>query len=137
VNRPQNDCSWLQISTAQPGYAGDVVTLVARISRTRCGRDILTKIRASGQVVKIEKPAAPTRPANAWARLDTATPSAILIAFDPADWRARTGRWAGDAVLLGLLCEAHALAIGAEGTDVVSAVVEAYLGERSPSPASA
>jgi len=137
VNRPLNDHSWLQISTAQPGYAGDVVTLVARISRTRCGRDVLAKLRDSGQVVKIGKPASPTRPANAWAHRDTTTPSAILVAFDPADWRARAGRWAGDAVLLGLLCEAHALAIGAEPTDVTSAAVEAYLGERAPSPASA
>jgi hypothetical protein len=133
VSRAPNDSIWLQISALHPGYAGDVVTLVARISRTRCGRNILEKIRASGQVIMVEKPATPTQPANAWASVHATRPSTISIFFDPADWRLRAGRWAGDAVLFSLLGEAYAMAIGAEPADITSAAVEAYLQERTSS----
>ncbi|MBV9785214.1 MAG: hypothetical protein JO264_15495 [Acidisphaera sp.] len=89
------ESSWLQIDTPEAGYAGSVVTLVARIARTQSGRAILEGIRASGGRVKIEKPTL-TDPPNATVGREPAvkrpapenagvTPD-CYIGFDPEDW---------------------------------------------------
>ena len=138
--------NWLQIDTPQAGYAGSVVTLVARISRTPSGRTVLEGIRASGRVVRIEKP----DPPNAWTRSRDAWTAAgvdVVIAFDPADWLNPAQRGPGsqgpqpaDLVLSGRLEDALAMVSSAgpfreppeEQGATVSAALQAYAREHAP-----
>jgi hypothetical protein len=142
--------SWLQIDTPEAGYAGAVVTLVARISRTPSGRAILEGIRASGKVVRIEKPDPPTNPPNAWTRRRDARTVAgvdVVIAFDPADWPNPAQRGPGtqgpqpaDLVMFGRLEDALAMVSGGgppreppdEQGATVSTALQAYARERTP-----
>lgn len=89
------ESAWLQIDTPpEPGYAGSVVTLVARIARTASGRAILEGIRDSGGSVKIERPAL-TDPPNATVGRESSAPRPAPdgsakpdwhIGFHPQDW---------------------------------------------------
>jgi hypothetical protein len=144
--------NWLQIDTPEAGYASGVVTLVARISRTPSGRAVLGGIRASGRVVRIEKPDPPTDPPNAWTQLrDAGTPAGVdvVIAFDPADWPNPAQHGPGlqapqpaDIVLFGRLEDALAMVSDANSlreqlekqSATGSAALQAYARERAPTP---
>jgi len=137
------DSSWLRIATPEAGYAGGVVTLVARISRTASGRRVLEAIRDSGRTVRIDKPELPTDPPNAWTRRgDSALDEAadVVIEFDPADWPqpGRPDPTAPDVVLFDLLEAAARMAgghdDGAARADAASPAMDAYLRERAPRP---
>jgi hypothetical protein len=65
----RSQSAWLTIATPGLGYAGNVASLVASISRTRSGRTLLERLRASGSPIRIERPSPQTNPPNAWARL--------------------------------------------------------------------
>jgi hypothetical protein len=143
ARRVAADSAWLQIATPEAGYAGSVVTLVARISRTASGRRVLEAIRDSGRTVRIDKPDPPTDPPNAWTRRrDSALGEAadVVIEFDPADWPqpGRPDPTAPDVVLFDLL-EAAARMVGGDDdgavrADAASPAMEAYLRERAPRP---
>jgi hypothetical protein len=135
------ESTWLQIDTPEAGYAGSVVTLLARISRTPSGRAILERLRASGASVKIERPNPPTDPPNAWTRpLPSDSGHAILIAYDPADWPSPSpvGAPPEDVVLFGRLEDALALATDAQpqshDNGSTSPAMCAYLRERKGAP---
>jgi hypothetical protein len=134
---------WLQIDTPEAGYAGSVVTLVARIARTPSGRAILEGIRASGCNVKIERPDPPTDPPNAWVRPRDPhgrTGMEIVIAYDPADWPSpvQLGSLPSDLVLFGLFEDALMMATGAERPNEpgagASPAMEAYMRQRAATP---
>jgi hypothetical protein len=111
--------SWLRIDTSTPGYAGRIVPIVAEIARTPSNRPILEGIRASGSIVKIERPAA-TEPPNAWVIPDDLAAAAngsgcgSTIFFDPANWPRPGDPRSPQSVeiLLGLFREAHLFASG-------------------------
>jgi hypothetical protein len=136
-HRPK--AQWLLIDAPEPGYAGSVANLVASIARTRSGRTVLERIRASGIPVRIERPTPRTDPPNAWARLRHAgdTGAGMIIAYDPVDWPNPTQRDAPakDVVLFRLFEHVLALASGTAPSDItepsVSAMMEAYLRERN------
>jgi hypothetical protein len=135
----RSQSEWLTIATPGPGYAGSVASLVAGISRTRSGRTLLERLRASGCPIRIERPSPPTNPPNAWARLRNAgsVDAGIVVAYDPADWPNPTQQDAPakDMVLLRLFEHALALASGTASSVTtepsVSATMEAYLRERN------
>jgi len=135
----QPNPQWLLIDAPGPGYAGSVASLISGISRTRTGRTLLERLRASGCPVRIERPSPPTNPPNAWARLRDAgnIGAGIVVAYDPADWPnpAQRDAPAKDVVLFRLFEHALALASGTASPDAaeltVSTTMEAYLRERN------
>jgi hypothetical protein len=137
------DSMWLRIDSPAAGYASSVVTVVARISRTRSGRAILEHLRASGGSFKIERPDPPTDPRNAWIRRREAIDGGgteIVIAYDPADWPnpAQLDQRPSDEVLFGLFEDALMMATGAEVPNEpragASPALEAYVGDRTAPP---
>ncbi len=138
VERRRGGTDFIHIDAPEPGYAGSIASLIARIARTSSGRVLLKNLGASGSTIRIGKPDPPTKPPNAWAQLrgrDVAEP-AILIAYDPADWPNLMGGDATsrDIVLFRLLVDAAMMAVGIkppEDTDPAgSPDVAAYLLER-------
>jgi len=132
---------WLQIDSSVAGYASSVVTVVARISRTRSGQAILDRLRASGGSFKIEPPDPPTDPPNAWTRRRDAIDGSgmeIVIVYDPADWPspAQLDSRPSDVVLFGLFEDAITMATGAAFPDQpgagASPAMEAYMRDRPP-----
>jgi hypothetical protein len=131
------ESQWLKIARPEAGYAGSVVTLVARVSRTPSGRAVLESIRDSGSVVGIEKPEVPTDPPNAWTERRAATTMAgvdVVICFDPADWPSpiEPEPRPADVVMFELLEAAARMASGEGADGDVSPARQAYLRERGP-----
>jgi hypothetical protein len=135
----EHNPQWLLIDAPGPGYAGSVASLVASISRTRSGRTLLERLRASGSPIRIERPSPQTNPPNAWARLRNTGDigAGIVVAYDPANWPNPTQRDAPakDVVLFRLFEHALALASGTASSEAaeptVSAMMESYLRERN------
>jgi hypothetical protein len=135
----RSQSEWLTIDAPGPGYAGSIASLVASISRTRSGRTLLERLRASGSPIRIERPSPQTNPPNAWARLRNTgdVRAGIVVAYDPADWPNPTQHDAPpkDAVLYRLFEHALALASGTASSEAVeptvSAMMETYLRERN------
>jgi hypothetical protein len=117
---------------------------INRIRASAAGRAVFRRLLEAGASVTIDKPLPPTDPPNAWTRL--ADPAGkggdTMIAYDPADWPERPGLAAlpSDVVLFGRLLDAVALATGSEAAQLsesgIPAEMEAYLRERTQSPAS-
>lgn len=98
--------TWLKIDAPFAGYAGEVATLVSRISRTEAGRAVLAGIRASGGNVRIQPPERPTTPPNAWARATEGEGARqVVVFYDPGDWHGEPSATTPPAeeVLFGLL----------------------------------
>lgn len=137
------ESAWLQIDTPpEPGYAGSVVTLVARIARTASGRAILEGIRDSGGSVKIERPAL-TNPPNATVGRESSAPRPAAegsvqpdwhIGFHPQDWPSPLDPIARSPEVVLFLLLREALARLREPAE---AGAQAAIGEPNPEEAAA
>lgn len=108
------------------------------ILATPCGRDVLRRIYAAGEVVTIERPSQ-TQPPNAWIQFRGQAVGAevqrrVLLAYDPCHWPTAIDPRspASDAVLFALLNELCEETAGTEGVSpvYVSDAVSRYQRER-------
>lgn len=134
----------LRLNPADPMFADAVLADINRIRASPAGRALFRRLLDVGSSVTIDKPQPPTNPPNAWTQLSNPDRQGgdAVIAYDPADWPepAALGVLPSDVVLFGRLLDAIAMASGvkiAEPSETgIPAEIEAYLRERTASPAS-
>ena len=124
----------LRIEPLDAAFVDAVLADLRRIAATDAGRALFRRVRESGRVVTIDKPAR-LDPPNAW--IETAAGGGgegtdRTVRLDPADWPnpAAAASAASDVVLFGLLDEA-AGPVGGEGEATAKEAVAAYRRERA------
>jgi len=130
--------SKLRIMPDSPAYTDAVLAALAKIKGTPAGRAVFRRLRDAGRVVTIEPPDQSTDPPNAWTKWRDPpgrVADELVIAFNPADWPAKTGKLPNDAILFGRLADAAEMAAGEpildRATDPDSPEIAAYLRQRS------